>query len=170
MHHECETSRFELEAISHESPITSSVVNYKHVAISFNINRLPIIHWKNFQIELYRGLLIASAHLHLMTRDALDSSRHCYRDGMSQLRAAHQWVQYGITCEKLWLILFNIDIVSRLAGKLEAMMCLILQMEGKKGGRLGDFYPVVENLLTTTVLPRFFDCSAKYADVKIRFL
>ena len=45
-----------------------------------------------FQIELYKGLMMASAHIHLMTRDALDSSRHCYREGMSQLRAAHQWV------------------------------------------------------------------------------
>ena len=64
-------------------------------------------------------------------------------------------------------LFLNIDIVTRLAGKLEAMMCLILQMESRKGGRLGDYYPVAENVLTTTVLPRYFDCSAKYANIGI---
>ena len=110
---------------------------------------------------------MASAHLHLMTRDALDSSRHCYRDGVTQLYTIHQWVSNCTAFLKNQNLFSFWFLLSRLVGKLESMMCLILQMEGRKGNRLGDFYPVIENLLTTTVLPRYFDCSAKYANIWI---
>lgn len=43
--------------------------------------------------EIYRGLIISAAHLHLMIRDAYDSARYCPSENRAQHHNIRQYVR-----------------------------------------------------------------------------
>ena len=42
--------------------------------------------------EVYRGMMVAAAHMHLMIRDAYDSARFCPTENPAQHQNIRQWV------------------------------------------------------------------------------
>ena len=43
--------------------------------------------------EVYRGIMVTAAHLHLMVRDAYDSARFCPTENHAQYQNIRQWVK-----------------------------------------------------------------------------
>ncbi|KZS10676.1 Uncharacterized protein APZ42_024843 [Daphnia magna] len=88
--------------------------------------------------EVYRGMMITAAHLHLMIRDAYDSARFC----PSENHAQHQNIR-------------------QLTGKVETSMCLILHSAiGAEDYDNLNFFRVAREVLKSNV-HRYYDCSAR---------
>lgn len=93
----------------------------------------------NIQLEeVYRTLLILSTHLHLMIRDAYDSTRFCPSENYVRLRNIQQ-----------------------LTGKVETSMCLILHSALVTENCDNVNYFRVTRQILQSYVHRYYDCSAR---------
>ena len=111
--------------------------------------------------DVYRGLANTAAHLHLMIRDAFDAGRYCPNENRAQHSNIRQWVfSKLIYWSEMLMYMFNI--VIRLAGKVEMLMCLAWPSAVNEGL---DLFNIVKDVLETNV-HRYYDCSARYTLLK----